>query len=517
MMNTNLLEYLENSALRLPEKVAFWDEQEEITYQRLLERSRRIGTGILKQKPENKVIALLLHPRSIRYIEAIFGSLYAGCAYAPLDTGMPSVTLATILNMLEPGLILTDEMGGKAMEGLKNLLVSERDPGEETWNKIPVMGLYSLAEATPDEALLSRVRKKSSVFDPVSILYTSGTTGIPKGSVQNHFSYLHWTEATIEMYGFTEEERLANQSPFFYANSIIDLYPPVALGASVYLLSPGVLTFPGKMIECLNRHKITELTMTPSSFIGITKAGLPEKGSLPYLRYGIMSGETMPWEPLQTWMEASPGAEWWHFYGSTEMFSVAVGRVSGKPEAGKQLSVGKPFPLVHILFVDEDGAEVPEGTPGEMLLSSPWIALGYHRDMARTEMSWCMDPLKKGWQERFYRSGDLGYLKENGELVVLGRKDAQIKHNGYRMELGEVETALCSLEACEEGCVLFQKESGKIWCFYTGAVSEKELKRALKKKLAPYMLPDRYMQLEEMPHTASMKLNRGALKVYMKE
>ena len=107
--------------------------------------------------------------------------------------------------------------------------------------------------------------------------------------------------------------------------------------------------------------------MTPSSFVSVVNAGVLTPGAVPDLKWGIMSGESMPWLPLKAWMDATPNADWWHFYGSTEMFSVAVGKVEGEYQAGDRLPVGRPFPIVHILFVDEDGNEVSPGEPGEML------------------------------------------------------------------------------------------------------------------------------------------------------
>lgn len=501
-MLTNMLEYLERTAARVPERVAFYDEQEKLTFSMLRDQAQRIGTAMICASSDRSPVALLLDGRSIHTIPAMYGALYAGRAYAPLDIAMPPQRLAQMLALLAPGIILADEKGMRALEAAGEICV-------------PVLSFADAVCSVADLMLLDKIRAKTSMYDPMSILYTSGSTGIPKGSVQTQFSYLHWTEATIEMYGFDEHVIFGNQSPFFYANSIIDIFPPVALGATVYLLPSGILTFPGRLLECLNHHRVTELTMTPSSFIGVVNAGVLKCGCLPHLRYGIMSGESMPWQPLEEWMRAAANAEWYHFYGSTEMFSVAVGKVEDKPKEGERLSVGRPFSEVHIVFVDENGDEVPDGESGEMLVSSPWIAAGYHRDTVRTESSWATDPLSRGWYERFYRAGDLGYLRSDGHLVVLGRRDTQVKHMGYRMELGEVDAALRAIPGWQDGCVLFQKETGKIWCFYTGGLSEKELRNALKAKLARYMLPDVFHHLEEIPHTATHKLDRAALTAKM--
>lgn len=502
-MKANILDYLKETALRLPEKIAFYNEHERISYARLLDLAKRVGSCLAGCVSPRKPVALMFDARSIENIPAMYGVIAAGCAYAPLDITMPPERLRMILDLLDPAAVLTDERGMKALEGCGSL-------------GVPVIAYSQAKEAEPDEEKLETIYRQSSVYDPMSILYTSGSTGIPKGSVQTHFSYVHWVEATIEVYGFTENVVFGNQSPFFYANSILEVFPPVALGASVYLLPAGVLTFPKRLISCLNEQHITALCMTPSSFISVVNAGVLQPDDLPELRWGIMSGESMPWSPLKVFMEAAPRADWWHFYGSTEMFSVAVGKVDRTHQAGDRLPVGRPFALTHILFVDENGDELPQGEPGEMLVSSPWIACGYHRDLERTAASWVNDPLGRGWQERFFRGGDIGYIREDGQLMVLGRRDTQIKHMGYRMEIGEVEAALRKIPDWQDGCVLFDEKADKLWCFYAGKLEEKQIQSALREQLARYMLPDHYVHLCDMPHTASMKLDRQTLRKMMK-
>ena len=502
-MKANMLEYLEATAKRVPDRIAFYDDQESLTYAMLRDSARHIGSCLAAIAAPRTPVALLMDSRSIRNIPAMFGALYAGCAYAPLDIAMPPERLRMLLELLQPSAVLMDERGERAFVacGLDGF---------------PAENYDAALSAEADDERLTVIRRQASIYDPMSILYTSGSTGIPKGSIQPHFSYIHWLEATIAMYGFTENVVFGNQSPFFYANSILDIFPPVALGAKTYLLPSGVLTFPKKMIACLNEHHISELCMTPSSFVSIANAGVLTPGAVPHLKWGIMSGESMPWLPLKVWMDATPGADWWHFYGSTEMFSVAVGKVDKGHQAGDRLPVGRPFPIVHILFVDEDGNEVPPGEPGEMLVSSPMIGCGYHRDPERTRSAWVTDPLGRGWQERFYRCGDVGYLRTDGQLMVLGRRDSQIKHMGYRMELGEVEAVLHALPGWQEGCVLFDQEQDRIWCFFSGKLEEKQLRAGLKESLARYMLPDQYVHLETMPHTANMKIDRQKLRQMMR-
>ena len=503
-MKANFLECLEETARRLPDKTAFYDDRGGLTFRELEETARRIGSRLSETAEPRRPVALLLDARNIRNIPAMYGALYAGCAYAPLDITMPPERLKLLLDLMQPAAVLADGKGVHAFESC----------GNQTYSLI---AYEDAASAEINDGKLQGIRKQASVYDPMSVLYTSGSTGIPKGSVQTHFSYLHWTEATISVYSLTEDVVFGNQSPFFYANSVLEVITPVALGSTVYLLPSGVLTFPRKMIECLRDHHVTLLCMTPSSFITIVNGNVLTDECLPELKWGIMSGESMPWEPLKVWMDATPNADWWHYYGSTEMFSVAVGKVDPNHQSGDRLPVGKPFQLTHILFLDEDGKETPPGQPGEMYVCSPWIASGYYRDSERTAASWIADPLGNGWQEVFFRGGDLGYLREDGQLMVLGRRDSQIKHMGYRMEIGEVDAALRRISGLQEECVLFDSGKDLLWCFYTGEPDEKQIRAGLREQLARYMIPDRFVKLEEMPHTPSMKLDRVRLKEMIKE
>ena len=495
----NMLEYLERSARRHPDRVAFHDDRDALTFSALLAAARRIGSRLAQCARPRQSVALLLDPRSIRNIPALFGVLCAGCAYAPLDIAMPQERLAELLRLLAPGAVIADEKGAAAT---RDILPADAAliPYDEA----------AAAEELPE--VLAAIREQTRPEDPMSILYTSGSTGIPKGSVQTHAGYIAWTEATIPIYGLTEDTVFGNQSPFFYANSVFDIATPVALSARVYLLPAGVLTFPRRLIQCLREQRVSALCMTPSSFIGVANAGVLEPGCLPDLRWGVMSGESMPWAPLETWMRATPNAAWWHYYGSTEMFSVAVGKVGPEYAREARLPVGRIFPSVAVRFVGEDGEPVPAGEPGEMLVSSPWVSRGYHRDPARTAASW-IERDGRTW----YRSGDIGQLRADGQLTVLGRRDSQIKHRGYRMELGDVENALRGMPAVRESCVLHDREQDRIWCFIEGDTDEKALRRALREKLPGYMIPDRIVCLARMPHNASMKVDRAALRALMEQ
>ena len=498
MMYGNVLEYLENAAKNWPERLAFADEKESMTFAALMDASRRIGSGLTRLVEVRQPVAVVMTDRSVRCVAAMMGVVYAGCPYAPLDASMPIERLNLILEQLQPSAILCDR--------------ATRAHVETANVSCPVREYEELVQSTIDEDVLGAIRVQDSVWDILSILFTSGSTGVPKGVAQSQYSYLTYTDITIEKYTFTQETVFGNQSPFFYANSIIDIFPPLKLGASVYIMPARCLSFPKVLVETLREHHITELTMTPSSYVKAAASGVLTEGCLPELEYIILSGEAAHWQTLQCWMKAAPNGGVWNFYGSTEMFSVAVWRLDRVYTDGEIIPVGVPFPEVEILMVDEDGNPVPRGEKGLMLVANPWSCSGYYRDAARTEAAFVTDPLGRGYHMRYYVTGDVGLFNERNQLVVLGRQDSQIKRAGYRMELGEVEVALRQIPGWIDGCVLYDKESGKLCCFWTGALTQKELQSALKKQLPRYAVPDAYIHMEELPHTATMKVDRQKLR-----
>lgn len=497
----NVLEYLENAAAAWPDRVAFADEKEQLTFSALQDAAMRIGTALTGHAAPRQPVAVIMTDRSVRCVAALLGVTYAGCPYAPLDAAMPTERLQLILDQLKPAAIIVDQ--------------ATRASVCSASFDCPALDWEALVLTCADPERLARIRAQDSVWDILSILYTSGSTGLPKGVAQSQYSYLTYTDITINKYTFTRDTVFGNQSPFFYANSIIDIFPPLKLGAAVYILPARCLSFPRMLVETLRERHITELTMTPSSYVRAAASGVLTEGCLPELEYIILSGEAAHWQTLQCWMKAAPRAGVWNFYGSTEMFSVAVWRLDRPYADGEVIPVGVPFPEVEVLIVDEEGHPVKRGERGMMLIANPWTCSGYYRDPVRTGAAFVTDPLGLGYQTRYYITGDVGLINERDQLVVLGRKDSQIKRAGYRMELGEVEAALRLIPGWEDGCVLFDKESGKLACFYTGKLTAREMQAALKKLLPRYALPDAYIHLDALPHTATMKIDRQQLRQLM--
>ena len=495
----NLFSFLKEAAERAPQRTAYVHKEQRLSYAEICDKAEGVGSCIAASVPARSAVAVVMDARCPECVCALMGVLAAGCFYAPLDPALPEERLRLIMENFQPSVIIADCSSiEKAARAFPEALCISADEALEA----------------PADSRLIRARRDAVMPDDLAmVLYTSGSTGIPKGVAHTQKGMTVWTETTVRKYGFTQDTVFANISPFYYANSLLELFVPMLLGAEVVMIPPSYLTFPKRLASYLQEEGVTELCMTPSSFVVVANSGALSAGALPKLGMFIMSGEVMPKPQLEVWMEAAPNAAAMNFYGSTETLSVAVDPVVF-PENGGVIPVGKLLPEVSIRLISEDEQSAAVGETGEIYVKSPMLSAGYYRDAERTRSSYVADPLGQS-EGIWFRTGDYGVMDENGVLSVVGRMDTMIKHHGYRMELGEVEAAVRQVSGCMEACCLLDRERDEIWCFASGQIEKTALMSELKKRLARYMLPDQCVILAAMPHNANMKIDRRALREMM--
>ncbi len=501
-MFSNLLEMLEQTARRVPDKPAYISENAMLTWGRLEQEARKIGTFLASRIEKGSAVAILMD-HDVWCVAALLGTVYAGCFSAPLDPSMPADRVARVFETLHPSFLLHDHTAQDLLVDLGSTLPCPK-------------ASYSEASASgADDQVLSDIRLWSSACDPVEIFYTSGSTGLPKGVVHTHRSLLFYTQRVTSWVNLvTENEIWGNQAPFFYSNAIFDLFPPMCLGGTVKLIPSRCFLFPKLFVQYFREEKISTLLMTPLNYQYIADSGALTPHCMPSLRSVYLCGEAVTGRLMEAWAQA--GAEdiaVFNFYGSTECPYVALyepAYLSIQPD--EIAPSGYLLQGVHLLILNESGEPVQPGETGEMYACAPWISSGYYRDPERTAAAFVNDPMDRGWQQLYYRTGDLGWMDEHQLLHVAGRRDTQIKHRGYRMDLGEVEAALRSLEQWQNGCCLFNPDEDKIYCFWTGPISERDMKTLLAQKLEKYMLPNVYVRLQTLPRTTSGKLDRMDLR-----
>lgn len=497
-MQTNILEYLEATVRRLPQKLAFSDGTDGLTFSELSALSRSVGSELLHRGVgRHRAVAILMdkHPNEIA---AFFGCVYAGAFYVPLDPEMPRKRMESILSSVDAPILITDEK--------REAMARELSFGGT------VLTFRELADASEDAEALRRVRALQIDTDPIYIVFTSGSTGVPKGVVACHRSVLDYTEALSSALGFSEDTVFANQTPLFFDAPLKELMPVIKFGATAYLVPKICFSFPMMLCDFLNRHHVNTICWVVSALTMISSMGLLQKNPPRELRTIAFGSEVFPLRQYLLWREAFPAARFFNLYGPTEATGMSCyWEAVRELEDGEPIPVGAPFRNTEVLLLSEDGRECASGETGEIYLRGTCVTLGYYNNPEKTAEAFVQNPLQSAYPETVYRTGDLAYRNAHGELVFVCRKDAQIKHMGHRIELGEIEAAASLSEKVDRACCIYDAENKKIVLYYTGSAEEPELSAFLRDYLPRYMLPAKCIRLDRMPLTPNGKLDRKAL------
>ena len=496
-MQRNVLEYLEATAPRLPDKVAFSNGIDSLTFGEVSRAARGIGTFLAQNnfRREPVVVFMEKHPRSVA---AFFGVVYSGCFYVPIDEEMPAYRVELIFQSLKPRAVLCD---GKTRPLVEKM-------GYQG-------GLYNFETAaahTPDDALLASIRAAQLDTDPLYIVFTSGSTGVPKGVVACHRSVIDYIEQLSETMGFSEDTIFGNQTPLYFDACLKELYPTLKFGATTYLIPKSLFMFPMKLVDYLNEHKINTVCWVVSALTMISGFKVLEKKIPEYLHTIAFGSEVFPIRQFNLWRAALPNAKFTNLYGPTEATGMScfyhVERQFGPDEV---IPVGRPFPNTGILLLTDDGREAAPGQVGEICIKGTCLTMGYYRMPEKTAECFVQNPLNDAYPELIYRTGDLGCYNERGELVFVSRKDYQIKHMGHRIELQEIEVVASMHPQVASCCAVYHAEKDKIVLYYAGGADLGELSLFLKEKLPRYMIPNRMEPMDMLPLTPNGKIDRKAL------
>ena len=499
----NVLEYMEGTVDRASGKVAFSNGEDSITFRELYDRSRAVGSALLGRgfTREPVVVYMKKHPDMVN---AFFGVLYSGCFYVPIDEEMPVHRIRLIFETVHPRAVICD---ASTEDHAKELGFGE------------ILRFSEIISEEVDEDALLNVRKKSLDVDPIYIVFTSGSTGVPKGVVACHRSVIDYIETLSEVLEFDEDTVFGNQTPLYFDACLKEIYPTLKFGATTYLVPKQYFSFPVKLVEFLNQYKINTVCWVVSALTIVSSFGTFDTVKPESLKRVAFGSEVFPVKQLKLWREALPGAKFTNLYGPTEATGMCCYyRVERNFEAGEVIPIGGPFRNTEILLLKEDGTLAAEGETGEICVRGTSVTLGYFNNPDKTKESFVQNPLCTAYPEIIYKTGDLAKRNERGELIFLSRKDDQIKHMGHRIELGEIEAVTTLLDGIRSVCCVFNPEKNKIALYYVGEPEEAHLKAELKSKLPRYMLPHAVRRLPEMPYTPNGKVDRNLLKKrYMEE
>lgn len=499
-MIKSILQLLEISASKYPNKIAFADTSKEVTYQEFLKTSKKIGSALTNLQQINAPIAIYID-KNVKCLEAMMGTLYSGNFYTILDTASPKERLNNIIETLEPIAIITDQ---KNLEKAKQLESSTQ-----------TIYIYEeLIEEEINESLLKEINQKMIDTDPMYILFTSGSTGVPKGTVISHKSvlaYIHWVK---EAFDINENTIFGSQTPFYFSMSVTDIFTTILTGATFYIIPKMYFSFPVKLLEFLNEKKINTIYWVPSALSIVANLKALDEVKLPYLQKVLFAGEVMPTKQLNIWIEHLPNVLFANLYGPTETTDICTYYVvDRKFENSESLPIGKHCDNCNVMIINEEGKLAKQGEEGELCVRGSFLAQGYYYNPVQTQKVFVQNPLNQAYPEIIYKTGDIVKENEKGEIIYLSRKDFQIKHMGYRIELGEIETAINAIEGIILCACVYDTVNSKIVLFYQGnKLDKKELLEQAKQRLPNYMCPNEIICLDKMPYNANGKIDRKKLK-----
>jgi amino acid adenylation domain-containing protein len=491
---TTLGGLLVDAACRAPDAPAVDTGETVVTYRELERWSARVAAALVAVGVSPGCRVVLDLPKSPAAVAAIYGVMRTGAAYVPVDTRSPFRRRACIALDADPAAVITSAQGRTQWLAQRVAPVLSSDDVDGAPELEPV------ATAGADLAY---------------ILYTSGSTGAPKGVCLTHDNALHFVRWAVEEMEITTEDRLASVAPFHFDLSVLDLFGAAAARACVCLAPEELAMWPRRISAFVEQQGITVWYSVPSVLIGMLAYGRPRPDVLRSLRVVLFAGEVFPPRELRRLMELAPQARFLNLYGPTETNVCTWYEVHEPPPAdGPAVPIGKPLPDTRLTIVDEAGSPRDDCGPGELWVEGPTVMQGYWRDKGRTGDALVRMSDSHGQRSRAYRTGDIVRRLPTGELVFVGRRDHQVKVRGHRVELGEVESVLAAHPSVVE-CAVCPEADGlaAFVVLAEGSPTDSvvELTTHSLHHLPRYMVPDRITVLSALPKTSTGKVDRRAL------
>lgn len=507
-MKKNILQLLEESQKENPQKIIFGEEKKLVTYSEFVEDSKHIGINIINEVLKKNTPIIIFIDKTINCLEAMMGVLYSGNFYTIIDIKSPEERAKNIIETLESKIIITDNKNVSKLQKLE--FIKQR-------NDINILVLEDLLTGKIDQEKLDEIRDNQVDTDPMYVLFTSGSTGVPKGTVVTHKSVIAYTDWVRNCFNIDKNTIFGSQTPFYFSMSISDVFTTMISGATLYIIPKMYFSFPIKLLDFLCEKKINTIYWVPSALCIVANLGALKDAKLPYLKKILFAGEVMPIKQLNMWREALPNCLYANLYGPTETTDICTYYVVDRDfENTETLPIGKHCDNCNIILLSENGKEAKEGEQGEIFVRGSFLAQGYYANIDKTKEAFVQNPLNNKYPEIVYKTGDIGKYNEKGELIYLSRKDYQIKHMGYRIELGEIEKNIYAVDKIVLCACVYDDINQKIILFYQGDIEENELAKDLESKLLPYMRPNKYVKLTKMPYNSNGKIDRKELKEQIK-
>lgn len=518
-MNDLLQKSVSIQAERRPEAVALVMEDRVLTYGQLEEVTNRLARQLKAagcQKGDRVCFAI---PKSPEAIIAILGILKADCIHVPLDTASPAPRVSKLLRSSEPRLILGVAASSKLLDELfsaaefRNAVrVGWMENAAEVQNFVPAFTLKDLGQHSAGP-----LDWQTSSHEAAHLLFTSGSTGEPKGVVITHANVTHFVKWATNYFGMSQSDRVSCHPPLHFDLATFDIFGAFAVGAQLHLVPPELSLLPNKLAGFIRDSQLTQWFSVPSVLNYMAKFDVVRFDDFPALTRLLWCGEVFPTSALIYWMKRLPRVSFTNLYGPTEAtIASSYYTVPVCPTDHSQaIPIGQACDGEELLVLDGNLRPVAHGEAGDLYIRGVGLSPGYWRDSQKTESAF----VRYNGDDRIYRTGDLARIGKDGLIYFVGRADTQIKSRGYRIELGEIEAALSAIPELKECAVVAIATEGfenkLICCAYVvqdhAQLNPPEICQRLSKVLPPYMLPSRLQGFVALPKNANGKIDRRKL------
>ena len=501
-MITLVQQYFSESAARFPDKPAICCADESLSFHEAEEFTNAFARALQDVGVVRGQFVPFYMEKGVRSILSILSILKADCAYVPIDFKSPGQRMQSILKVAEAKVVVVDDESQTAFEQL--IPLAER----------PI--LLNISQFKPLD--IAPVASKNLSIDIAYVLFTSGSTGIPKGVMIPHKAIIDYIDWCVETYRLTDRDVISNHAPLYFDNSTFDLYCAFRTGATLHLVHEDLNVVLPQLVNWLSARQITTFFCVPSVLTMLLRSRRLKSDSFPGMRHIIAAGEVLPRDILADWMDLYPHIQFTNMYGPTEItVDCSYHVLHEKPDKNMlSIPIGKARTNME-LFVRTVGGELSQeiGAEGELLVRGASVAYGYLGDAERTQKAFIQNPRNRHFHDPLYCTGDVVRIDGNADYLFLGRADDQIKFLGYRIELGEIEASLVGIDGVQEGVVVFnnsaveaERELGALVSLAPG-FDLTALRHALQKRLPGYMIPTRYTVTDkDFPRTPNGKYDR---------